>query len=126
MPKHILIVNEEEELRELMQTILHGEGGYKVSQGTYKTAMLPWIEELKPDLLISDVTFGDETLGFELVDKLKLNPATSHIPIILCSGAIAALRERQSYLAEKNVGVLYKPFEVDDLLGAVKQILGEN
>ena len=125
MPKHILIVNEEEELRELMRTILHGEGGYKVSQGTYKTAMLPWIEELKPDLVISDVTFGEDTLGFELVDKLKLNPATAHIPIILCSGAISALRERQSYLAEKNVGVLYKPFEVEDLLGAVKQMLGE-
>lgn len=125
MPKHILIVNEEEELRELMKTILHGEGGYEVSHGTYKTAMLPWIEELKPDLVISDVTFGEETLGFELVDKLKLNPATTHIPVILCSGAISALRERQSYLAEKNVGVLYKPFEVAGLLGAVKQMLGE-
>ena len=125
MPKHILIVNEEEELRDLMQTILQSKGGYKVSQGTYKPAMLPWIEELKPDLVISDVTFGEETFGFELVDKLKLNPATAHIPVILCSGAIVALRERQTYLAEKNVGVLYKPFEVDDLLAAVKHMLGE-
>lgn len=125
MPKHILIVNEEEELRDLMQTILHSKGGYEVSQGTYKPAMLPWIEELKPDLVISDVTFGEETPGFELVDKLKLNPATTHIPVILCSGDIAALRKRQTYLAEKNVGVLYKPFEVDELLGAVKQMLHE-
>jgi CheY-like chemotaxis protein len=125
MPKHILIVNEEEELRELMQMILHDKGGYEVSQGTYKPAMLPWIEDLKPDLVIADVTFAEETLGFEFVDKLKLNPATAHIPVILCSGDIVALRERQSYLAEKNVGVLYKPFEVDELLGAVKQMLGE-
>lgn len=125
MAKRILIVNDAEELRELMEAILHGEGGYQVTQSTYRPTMLPWIEELKPDLIISDVLFGDEAHGFELVDKLKLNPATAHIPILLCSGAITALRERQSYLAERNVGVLYKPFEVGELLSAVKQLLGE-
>ncbi|MDQ3929360.1 MAG: response regulator [Chloroflexota bacterium] len=125
MPKHILVINDAEELRELIQSILHSAGGYEVTQGTYKPAMLPWIEELKPDLVISDVTFGEEPLGFELVDILKLNPATAHIPILLCSGAITALREQQAYLAEKNVGVLYKPFDVGELLGAVRALLGE-
>ncbi|HEX8596983.1 MAG TPA: response regulator [Chloroflexia bacterium] len=127
MPKHILIVNDAEDLRELMRDILHGEGGYKVIEGTYKPGMsiFEWVEELKPDLIIADVMFDQEPLGFELVDTLKLNPATAHIPVILCSGAITALRERQAYLGEKGVGVLYKPFSVEELLRAVKQMLDE-
>ncbi|MEA2573909.1 MAG: hypothetical protein QOH93_1207 [Chloroflexia bacterium] len=127
MPKHILIVNDTEDLRQLMRDILHVEGGYEVSEGTYKpgTSMFEWVEELKPDLVIADVMFDQESLGFELVETVRLNPATTHIPILLCSGAITALRERQAYLAEKGVGVLYKPFAVEDLLRAVKQMLGE-
>ncbi|HEX8230271.1 MAG TPA: response regulator [Chloroflexia bacterium] len=127
MPRHILIVNDADDLRELMRDILHGEGGYRVTEGTYKPGMsiFEWVEELKPDLIIADVMFDQESLGFELVETLKLNPATAHIPIILCSGAITALRERQAYLGEKGVGVLYKPFSVEELLRAVNQMLGE-
>ena len=126
MPKHILVVNDADELRELMYAILQGEGGYNVTVGTYKpTGMLEWVGGLKPDLVIADVMFGQEPLGFGLVDVLRLNPKTVHIPIILCSGAITALRKRQSYLAEKGVGVIFKPFTVEELLGTVKQLLGE-
>ncbi|MDQ3706106.1 MAG: response regulator [Chloroflexota bacterium] len=127
MPKHILIVNDAEDLRHLMRDILQGEGGYEVTEGTYRPGMSihEWVEGLKPDLVIADVMFDQEPLGFELVDTLRLNPATAHIPIILCSGAITALRERQAYLAERRVGVLYKPFAVDDLLRTVKQMLDE-
>lgn len=125
MPKHILVVNDAEDLRELMYAILNGQGGYEVTQGTYKPGMLPWIEKLKPDLVIADVMFEQEPLGFQLVETLRLGSQTAHIPILLCSGAVAALRERQAYLSEKKVGVLYKPFAVEELLAAVKQMLGE-
>jgi hypothetical protein len=43
----------------------------------------------------------------------------------VCSGAIKELKEIEGYLAQKNVGVLYKPFDIDELLRLVDTKLNE-
>jgi hypothetical protein len=49
-----------------------------------------------------------------------MNRETADIPIIVCSGAIKELKEMEGYLVSKNIGVLYKPFDIDDLLNLVQ------
>jgi hypothetical protein len=43
--------------------------------------------------------------------------------VIVCSGAVKQLREMDAWLAEKGVGVVFKPFNIDDLLVEVHKML---
>jgi CheY-like chemotaxis protein len=123
MPKRILVINDNEEIQELLTLILGREAGYDVVVETFKPRMLEVVETLKPDLIICDYIFGQERLGWDFVQKLKLRKETANIPVIICSGAIEELREMEGYLAQMDIGVLYKPFTIEDLLNIVRKKL---
>ena len=115
-PKHILVVNDTQEILELFRAILEEEGGYMVTLTSIKPQMLDMVKEINPDLIISDHVFGDEKVGWQFIQRLKMDRETANIPLIVCSGAIKELREMEGYLTSKDIGVLYKPFDVDELL----------
>jgi CheY-like chemotaxis protein len=123
--KHILVINDTQEILELFQQILEGEGGYGVTLLSFEPQMLDHIKELKPDLIISDHVFGEEKVGWQFVQRLKMDRETAQIPVIVCSGALKELKEIEGYLVSKNVATLYKPFDVDELLDLVQYKLGE-
>ena len=123
--KHIMVVNDTEEILELFQQILHEEGGYVVTLTSFQPQMIEFVKELKPDLIISDHIFGAEQAGWQFVQSLKMDRETMRIPVIVCSGAIAELKGNEGYLVSKNIGVLYKPFDVDELLHLVERKLDE-
>lgn len=124
-PKHILAVNDTEEILELFRQILHDEAGYEVTITSFEPMMLDMIKKVKPDLIISDHVFGEEKYGWQFIQRLKMDRDTSRIPIIVCSGAVREVRAIEGYLQSKNVGVLYKPFDVDELLAMVARKLEE-
>lgn len=119
MPKRILVVNDTQEILELFYEILHIEGGYEVELCSVAPQIVNTVEEIKPDLIISDNVFGEEKTGWQFIQRLKMNRETADIPIIVCSGAIKELKEMEGYLVSKNIGLLYKPFDVDELLNLV-------
>jgi response regulator RpfG family c-di-GMP phosphodiesterase len=55
---------------------------------------------------------------------LKMQRSTAAIPILVCTAALQIVREQEGYLVSQGVHVVYKPFEIDDLLANVKQLLG--
>ena len=122
MAKHILVVNDTQDILEIFRMILESEG-YKVTLSSFPLQKAADIEQLNPDLIILDVVFGEEKLGWQMLQMLKMQPVTASIPIILCTAAEKAVREMEGYLVSKNVVVVYKPFELDDLLTAVTQAL---
>jgi len=122
MPKHILVVNDTQDILEVFRILLEGEG-YQVTLSSFPLQKAADIEQLNPDLIILDVVFGEEKLGWQMLQLLKMQPATASIPVIICTAAEKAVREMEGYLVSKNVVVVYKPFELDDLLTAVTQAL---
>jgi len=124
-PKHILVVNDTEEILELFEQILHEEGGYEVTLTSFQPQMIDFVKKVQPDLIISDHMFGEEQAGWQFLQSLKMERETMTIPVIVCSGAISELKGNEGYLMSKNVGVLYKPFDVDELLHLVDRKLGE-
>jgi DNA-binding response OmpR family regulator len=120
VPKHILVVNDTQEILELFRAILEEEAGYRVTLTSIQTQMLEVVKEIKPDLIISDHVFGEEKEGWQFLQRLKMDRETANIPLIVCSGAIKELKEMEGFLMSKGIGVLYKPFDVDDLLDLVK------
>lgn len=123
-PPHILVVNDAQEVLEVIREILQDEG-YRVT--IYSTALrdLDKIREIAPDLLILDHLIGDEEYGWQLVQVIRLDRALQTLPIIVCTAAVAMVKELQGHLKAKQVTVVLKPFDIDDLLAAVRASLAD-
>ena len=74
-----------------------------------------------PDLLILDITLEHPDVGWLVLDKVKLDPATFDIPVIICSAAISAIRDNQDRLKRLGCFVVEKPFDIDELLAVTAQ-----
>lgn len=123
MTAHILILDDDLSTLEMLQLVLETEGDYRVTIARTLTEDLPEIERLHPDLILLDLKFGGRELGWDYLQKLRLFRATSKIPIILCTAALKDVREQEPVLLQKGIPVLYKPFDIDELLTLVKQRL---
>ena len=123
MSAHILIIDDEPSILEMMQLILEEEGGYQVTLAETISEEVTEIERLHHDLIVLDLKFKSSEFGWELLQKLKLHRGTMSIPIILCTAALGHTREQEVILKQKGIPVLYKPFDVDELLAIVRQHL---
>jgi CheY-like chemotaxis protein len=118
--RRALVVNDTQEILELFDDIL-GEMGYETVLMTYAPRELTRIKEAKPDLIVVDFLMGDrEMLGWQLLQKLKMDRATDSIPIIACTAAVKQVQEQQGYLTEQGVQVVLKPFNVVQLEQAIR------
>ena len=116
----VLVVNDTQEILELFRDILDGMG-FETVLMSYAPRELDRIREVEPDLIVLDFLMGDrELLGWQLLQKLKMDRRTDSIPIVVCTAAIKAVEEQQGYLTEQGVLVVLKPFNVDQLEDAVR------
>ncbi|HEV3486093.1 MAG TPA: response regulator [Vicinamibacterales bacterium] len=121
--KHILVVNDTEEILDLFRSILEGLG-HRMTAWSFSPDDLAKVTEVKPDLVILDVLVGPTELqGWALLQKMRMEPSTESIPIIVCSAATNWVREQEGWLAAKGVKVVLKPFGVNDLEHAIGQAL---
>ena len=65
---------------------------------------------------------GRET-GWTFLQKLKLHRPTKDIPVVICTAALADVKEQESIFTQKGIPILYKPFDVDELLHVTEQML---
>ncbi len=122
MAARIMVINDTQEILELFRLILEPEG-YEVALYSYAIRDMADVERVKPDLIIVDFFFSVERQGWQMVQKLKMNRPTASIPIIICTAAEQSVRDIEGYLQVKNIALVPKPFDIDDLLLAVKQAL---
>lgn len=122
MAIRILVVNDTQDILEMFRLLLEAEG-YEVLVSSFPLEDIFEVEKLELDLIILDVVFGQEKTGWQMLQLLKMHPSTAAIPIIICSAAQQTVQEQEGYLVSKNVLVVYKPFELDDLLHTITQAL---
>ncbi len=125
MATRILIVNDTAEILDMFRVVLEDEG-YEVVLFSFPLRKIEDIEALHPDLIILDLIFGGEKLGWQMLEMLKLQRSTNAIPVIVCTAAAQTVRDQEGYLASQGVRVLYKPFDLDDLLAMIKQATATN
>jgi DNA-binding response OmpR family regulator len=124
MKTRILVVNDTQEILELFRMLLEEEEGYDVVLSGFPIQQVKEIEQIKPDLIILDLVLGDEKTGMQMLQMLKMQRSTAAIPILVCTAALQIVREQEGYLVSQGVHVVYKPFDIDDLMANVKQLLG--
>jgi len=122
MATRILVVNDTQELLDLFQILLEYEG-YEVMLSSFPFKHIKEIEKIQPDLIILDFLFGDKQMGWQMLEVLKMQRSTASIPVIACTAALQDVREQEGYLVSQGVHVVYKPFDIDQLLTTIKQAL---
>lgn len=122
--QHILVINDTQEILELFRELLEEEG-YRVTLSSFALQELDDIVALAPDLVILDFIIGGEAHGWQMLQKMKMNRTTAAIPIIVCTAALQLVREIEGHLRAKDVLVVLKPFDIDELLQAVSLALSK-
>lgn len=121
----ILVINDTQELLEMFRLLLEQEG-YEVILSGMPILRVGEVEDIKPDLILLDIIFGDRKTGWQMLQMLKMQRSTSRIPTIVCTAALHEVQEQEGYLISQNIRVIYKPFDIDALLTLIEQALGPN
>ncbi|HST05627.1 MAG TPA: response regulator [Chloroflexia bacterium] len=120
----IFVADDDKDLSELIRTLLEDDG-YSVTMLKAVSNAYEEIAASLPDLLILDITLEHPDVGWLVLDKVKLDPATFDIPVIICSAAISAIRDNQDRLKRLGCFVVEKPFDIDELLTVTARALDE-
>ena len=108
MPPGILVVEDEDGLRELLVEHLV-ELGYRVTGAASAEAALRAAEQDPPDLVLTDVHMGAMS-GIELCKRLKSDPRFQLTPVIILT-AVSELEARVAGLAAGADDFFGKPFD---------------
>jgi DNA-binding response OmpR family regulator len=120
MAKVILIVEDEEAVRELEKFILEQQG-YEVMEARDGLEGLTKAEFRRPDLILLDLMMPDVS-GGRMFDEMKRHPATGGIPIVVVTGKPDAHQIFDEQIGPDNV--IMKPFEADTLLARIAAHIG--
>ncbi len=117
MPKKILIVDDEPDVREYLTSYLEDEG-YETRSAEDGNVAMDRVAEERPDLILLDLQMPEQT-GTGLYRTLHHKSEFKDIPVIVISGMAG-----RDVAVSKSVPVFEKPIEKENLLSAIKKILG--
>ncbi len=120
--KQILIIDDEPDILRLIRKILENQGGYSVTTVEKGKKAEEMIETTKFDLVITDIIMP-EIEGMEIIFFLKKHSPATKILAISGGGKLSP----DGYLTIASTAgahsVLQKPFETQELLREVEQLL---
>ena len=114
----ILIVEDEQPVRALLAQLLTGDG-YQARVAVHGAQALEMMAKERPDLVLSDVMMPLMG-GAELCRRLKHEPATAGIPVILMTSAGRAAADGTGCDA-----FIAKPFDLNEIEDLVRRWLPE-
>jgi len=118
--KKILVVDDEKELVETISMRLKANN-YDVVTACNGQEGLKVVKEQNPHLIILDVCMS-EMDGFSFVQELKSNEGFGPMPIIMLT---AKESMQDLFKAEGIENYLVKPYEPEELLKRIKEMIGE-
>src|ERR1700686_3027760 len=118
--QHILVVDDNEDMRDLIQRLLE-RAGYRVVVAEDGQASLTQAKLYHPDLILMDLSLPDMD-GWEAVRHLRKMPEFRTTPIIAVTAHVSP-REAERAMAAGCTAHLGKPFETRVLLGEVARLL---
>ena len=116
----IYIVEDDTNIREIESFALKNSGYQTQDFGNAKEFYRA-VKEKKPDLALLDIMLPDED-GMEILQKLRKNPETKRLPIIMVTAKATEL-DRVKGLDLGADDYIIKPFGVMELISRVKALL---
>jgi CheY-like chemotaxis protein len=122
MPRRVLIVDDEDDIREVAQMSLEMVAGWEVIPARSGDEGVRLAAEERPDAILLDVMMPGMD-GPATAERLRERPETAAIPVILLTAKVQPADRRR--LESLGVaGVLAKPFDPMELANQVSAVLG--
>src|SRR5688572_29466415 len=122
MPHRVLVVDDEENIRSLIQDYLEGRG-YRVFSAIDGDQGIRKLDDVKPHLVIIDFLLPRKN-GFAVAEAVRERPGGARVPIIMMSGVFknpkTAVEAREKY---QVLEFLAKPLDMEMLGGLVQDAL---
>jgi CheY-like chemotaxis protein len=114
--KFILIIEDDPDFSQILYDLAH-EKGFKCLIAPNGETGLHYADYYKPDAIILDIGLPGID-GWQVMDRLKENPETRHIPVHFMSG-----RDKSIEAMKKGaIGFLTKPISIEEIEGAFAKI----
>ena len=120
--KKVLIVDDKEEVRELVEVTLRLEN-YKILMAENGEKAINITKDEKPDLIIMDILMPGEIDGLEVTRRIKCDPELKECKIIMLTAKGQKDDIEEGYEAGADI-YLVKPFSPMELTKKVEEILG--
>ncbi|MGZ3410245.1 MAG: response regulator [Xanthobacteraceae bacterium] len=120
MTKRILVVEDQEDNRQILRDLLGSVGFEMVEAGDGQEALVQAAKQ-RPDLILMDIQLPVMD-GYEATRRLKSDPATKSIPIIVVTSYALSGDEGKAKAAGCDAYVT-KPYSPRQLLAKVREFL---
>ena len=123
MALYVLVVDDDELNRRLVERVLQGRG-FEVELVENASAAFAAIDRRRPDLIVLDVMMPGIT-GVDVLEQIKSNPRLAAIPVIM----LTSRTSDDDLIASYRSGADYyitKPLVADELLHGIALVLGRD
>jgi DNA-binding response OmpR family regulator len=121
MPSKILVVEDDQDIRQLLHLQL-SSAGFETAFARDAATALAVARKESPDLLLLDLGLpaGD---GFVVMERLRALPDFEMLPIVVITARDASEGEKAVGLGARSF--FQKPFDADALIAEIRQALGQ-
>jgi DNA-binding response OmpR family regulator len=118
----IAVIEDDLDLQQLMYALLADEG-YEVFGWRWAEGAHALIRRANPDAVVLDLRLEDEWSGLRLAEELRLDPATTGVPLLAMSGDPRFLREHHDDLVRLGCDIEAMPFDIGALLAKIERCI---
>ena len=118
----IMVVDDTPALIDVIRKCLEDEG-YLVRTCLESRNAVRMARETRPDVIMLDVVMP-EVSGWEVLAALRMDPGFKRTPVIVCTAYVAEALGRLAELKgpDQHLGLLPKPFELEELIEVVASV----
>lgn len=116
-----LVVEDDPGLQAALRSCLESDG-WEVAVASDGRSVFLALDTVKPDLILLDITLPDMD-GWEVNRHLKAHPTAHRVPVVGLSGLGGASFRDSAIETLGFADYLEKPFEMEDLLARLRELL---
>ena len=117
---HVLVVDDQEDARELLRTTLEGYGATVAAAANTASGLRAFDERL-PDAIVSDIGMPGED-GYELIKRVRKRPRGALVPAVALT-AYASPGDRLAAIAAGYQAHVAKPYEPTDVVRLIERLV---
>ena len=117
----VLVVDDEPDVRLVVRMILTVAGHDVAEASTGEEALAALEDGLKPDAVLLDIRMPGID-GWEVLRRVRAHPRLSTLPVVIFTAHLSAREDPGGDLPSYD-RFLTKPFDPDELLGAVEEVM---
>lgn len=124
--RHILMVDDDADLRRVVRGCFALEGGWRFSSRPSGEEALDWLSDDRPDVILLDYDLGEGKMsGFEFLRKLRAQRGLAGLPVVMLTGALPETTDAAAGLDAGADDFLVKPVSVPTLMARVKAAISK-